>query len=317
MYPAYAAIGGNRPKRDRAVAKLKSHVDPAFESFNLAEFPEGPSLEAADLMASLEQLPFGAEQRIVIVHEADKLPKETSDAIVGYLKDPNLACVLLLEAEKLAKNTRLYKAVASSGPQAIIACESLKAYEIPGYIRQEGSRLGLTVLPDAADEMACRLGETLELIDTTLESIAQVHGPRTLVDKALVKAEVPRVVEPKPWDFCDAICRRNLKEALEIYGRFDDNTEVLLHKMLVDRLRELLVMKSLVAQGKPGDFKRHFANKAWMANKLAGWSRNFSAAELRQALAAAIPCEQAIKGSKDAKTAMIAWCASICAKKPS
>ena len=317
MNPAYAAIGGNTPKRERAVAKLKSHVDPAFESFNLAEFPEGAALEAPDLMASLEQLPFGAEQRIVIVHEADKLPKETSDAIVAYLKDPNPACVLLLEAEKLAKNTRLYKAVAGSGPKSIIACDALKPYEIPGYIRQEGTRLGLTVLPDAADEMASRLGETLELIDNTLESILRIHGPRTLVDRSLVKAEVPRIVEPKPWDFCDAVCKRDLKGALEIYGRFDENTEVLLHKMLVDRLRELLVMKSLMTQGRPGDFKRHFPNKAWMANRLTGWSQNFSAAELRHALAAAIPCEQAIKGSKDAKTAMIAWCASICTTNPS
>ena len=67
---------------------------------------------------------------------ADKLKKPDAEALVAYLASPSPTTVLALEAEKLAKNTRLYKAVAAKhGKSAVIDCAPLKRYELPKTVR--------------------------------------------------------------------------------------------------------------------------------------------------------------------------------------
>ena len=69
-------------------------------------------------------------KRLVHVRNADKLKKTDSEAIISYLKSPCETTVLLLEAEKLAKNTRLYKAIAAidSGRSSIALLLPLKSF---------------------------------------------------------------------------------------------------------------------------------------------------------------------------------------------
>lgn len=76
--------------------------------------------------------------RLVEVRAADKLKKADAEQLVSYLGSPNGSTVLALVAEKLAKNTRLYKAVAAAGKTAVIDCAPLKRYELPRTAALDG-----------------------------------------------------------------------------------------------------------------------------------------------------------------------------------
>ena len=46
----------------------------------------------------------------MLVNDVDKLKKADSELLIAYLKEPCETTVLALEGQKVAKNTRLYKA---------------------------------------------------------------------------------------------------------------------------------------------------------------------------------------------------------------
>ena len=110
LLPAYLIVGPDELKRRQALTRLKARVDGPFAAFNLEEIVASGELEPEDVISSLNTLPMGGERRVVVIENAEKLPKAVSEALVAYLDDPNLSCTLALAAEKLAKNTRLYKA---------------------------------------------------------------------------------------------------------------------------------------------------------------------------------------------------------------
>lgn len=155
---AYLAVGPDELKRKEAVARLKARADGPFEAFNVEEIEASPDLEPVQVTSSLNTLPMGSDLRVVVVYGADKLPKPVSEAIVKYLADPNPSCTLCLTAATLAKTTRLYKAVAKVGPKAVIDCSAKKGRDLVPYIQKLARAHGLSISPDAASELAARVG---------------------------------------------------------------------------------------------------------------------------------------------------------------
>lgn len=221
--------------------------------------------------------------------------------------------MLLLTATKLAKNTRLYKAVAGCGPKAVIDCSLPKPYQLPALVTKICRGQGVVLGPGAAEEILSRVGDSTVMWETVAAQLANRYGAGTPVGVGQVKREVARIVEPKPWHFCDAVCERDLKGALEIYGGFPDNSEILLHTFLTGRIRELLCARCLDAAGRGGSVASELGKQAWQVKNHLRWSRRFSEKELVDALVAAARCERTLKGSGSSKTAFVAWVASVCA----
>ena len=111
LLAAYLAVGPDEMKRARAIDKLKSRLNQSFITFNLDEISVSAELTPESVLSSAQTLPMGDSRRIVVIDDAGKLPKSVSEALVGYLKNPNPTTTLMLSASKLAKTTRLYKAV--------------------------------------------------------------------------------------------------------------------------------------------------------------------------------------------------------------
>ena len=77
---------------------------------------------------------MGAEFRLVILTNCDKLPKAMSEPLVEYFANPSPTTVCLVVATTLAKNTRLYKAIKKLGDKAIIDCAPKKTWEMPPQV---------------------------------------------------------------------------------------------------------------------------------------------------------------------------------------
>ena len=235
---AYLIVGSDELKRQAAVARIKRYVDEGLVDFNLDELTASADMDPASLVASLDTMPFGPGPRLVIVHDAGKLPKAVSEALITYLDNPNPSSVLCLEAESLAKGTRLYKAVAKQDGKPIVECAAKKAWELPAYVAQlcqrtHGKRMGEA----AAKELVGRVGESTVLLDAQVRTLAELVGDRPEITLADVEEHVARTAEVKPWEFLDAVSGRDARRALALYQSMADPSQVALLTLLVGRIR--------------------------------------------------------------------------------
>lgn len=303
LLPAYLIVGADELKRDAAVRRLRSHVPADMADFNLDEL-DGASLEEpGQLISSAQTMPFCADFRLVIVNGAGELAKPVSEAVVSYLADPNPQCVLCLVAEKLAKNTRLYKAVAKVGPHSVIDCAPLKRWELPPYVAKLAQKRGLSMDNAAAQELVERVGESTVALDNQIATLAQLVGDAGRITLADVEANVAQIAEVSPWAFADAVCERNAPRAMEMLNLMKAPSLVFLHSVLVGRLRELICAKSLDARGAAGGLARELGRQSWQVKNHVRWSRAFGEEELVELLGQAAVCERALKGSQDSEAA--------------
>lgn len=303
LLPAYLIVGADELKRDAAVRRLRSHVPADMADFNLDEL-DGASLEEpGQLISSAQTMPFCADFRLVIVNGAGELAKPVSEAVVSYLADPNPQCVLCLVAEKLAKSTRLYKAVAKVGPHSVIDCAPLKRWELPPYVAKLAQKRGLSMDNAAAQELVERVGESTVALDNQIATLAQLVGDADRITLADVEANVAQIAEVSPWAFADAVCERNAPRAMEMLNLMKAPSLVFLHSVLVGRLRELICAKSLDARGAASGLARELGRQSWQVKNHVRWSRAFGEEELVELLGQAAVCERALKGSQDSEAA--------------
>ncbi len=303
LLPAYLIVGADELKRDAAVRRLRSRVPADMSDFNLDEL-DGASLEEpGQLISSAQTMPFCADFRLVIVNGAGELAKPVSEAVVSYLADPNPQCVLCLVAEKLAKNTRLYKAVAKVGPHSVIDCAPLKRWELPPYVVKLAQKRGLSMDNAAAQELVERVGESTVALDNQIATLAQLVGDAGRITLADVEANVAQIAEVSPWAFADAVCERNAPRAMEMLNLMKAPSLVFLHSVLVGRLRELICAKSLDARGVASGLARELGRQSWQVKNHVRWSRAFGEEELVELLGQAAVCERALKGSQDSEAA--------------
>lgn len=303
LLPAYLIVGADELKRDAAVRRLRSRVPADMADFNLDEL-DGASLEEpGQLISSAQTMPFCADFRLVIVNGAGELAKPVSEAVVSYLADPNPQCVLCLVAEKLARNTRLYKAVAKVGPHSVIDCAPLKRWELPPYVVRLAQKRGLSMDNAAAQELVERVGESTVALDNQIATLAQLVGDAGRITLADVEANVAQIAEVSPWAFADAVCERNAPRAMEMLNLMKAPSLVFLHSVLVGRIRELICAKSLDARGAASGLARELGRQSWQVKNHVRWSRAFGEEELVELLGQAAVCERALKGSQDSEAA--------------
>lgn len=307
LLPCYLIIGSDELKRNAAVTKLKSYIQPELQDFCLDEL-SADTIEAPNqLIGSLETIPFMGDMRLVIVHNIGAASKDIQEALVAYLENPNPSSVLCLEGETLAKNTRLYKAVAKVGPKSVVKCGGLKKWELPQYVMKLGTRLGLNVDNAAAAELVNRIGENTVALENQLNTLRELFGQGATITKAVVQKNVAQVAEVAPWGFVDALSERNVAEAMQLLNAMAEPNYVFLQVLVAKRIRELICASSLAKRGNTANLAAELKLAPWQVKNHARWVRNFTDTELLSLLSAAEDCEAALKGSPDSETAFITF----------
>lgn len=307
LLPAYLVVGEDALKRETVLARLRKRLDALGDmAFNSDTF-DGEFCSGAEIVGACNTVPFASPVRLVYVRNADKLKKADSEELVTYLSAPCDTTVLALEAEKLAKNTRLYKAVAAVGKKAVIDCAPPKSWELPAQVRAMAPGHGIVLTDGAAVALVDLVGENTVHLNNELEKIALAHKGPDPVSETEVRSLVARTSEVKPWDFTDAFSERNLARCLALLGQMESASPLVLLAQCVSRIRELMAAQSLRARGEAALLARTLGVPDWRVKKHGAWARNFTAAELRGALISARDAEQAMKSGSDANAVFYQW----------
>ncbi len=311
LLPAYLIVGADEVKRDSAVKKLKARLESTgMADFNLDERDMSKVEDVESVISSLNTYPLGSDFRLVILTECDRLAKSVSEPLVEYLAAPCETTVCLIIAKTLAKNTRLYKAVAKIGTKAVIDCSTKKRWEVPKVVVSMAQKRGLTIDHAAAEELVSRAGESTRMLDNELGRIAEQRGV-THITLADVEATVARTAEVQPWDLLNAVSARDVRKTLELFELMPEKNYVWLFTLLVGRVRELICAKALDARGQGSSLAQSLGMQSWQVKNHLAWARKFTMDELTSALRDAVQVECAVKGSRDTKTALTTWILKI------
>ena len=320
LLPAYLTVGEDRLKRKSVTARLKARLEQQGDlSFNYDRF-DGETAAGDEVVNAANTMPFASEVRLVEVSHVEKMRKQDSEAIVEYLANPCPTTVMLLDGDKLAKNTRLYKAVASLGRSAVIECASMKEGELVGMTRKLAAGYGASFSEAAARKLVALLGTDTVAIDAEVKKIALAHVGSSPVDAAEVEALVVRKTELKPWDFTDALANRDLRKCLWVLPQLKSVTPYQLLPQSVNRIREIICAKSLSESGQTSALEAEisaFRGKKvskWQVQNHVAWSRKWTAEELRGAIRLARGAELDMKSGKDPDEAFLEWVLAVVAR---
>ncbi|MBS6555677.1 MAG: DNA polymerase III subunit delta [Collinsella stercoris] len=311
LLPGYLIVGSDELKSSRAVERMRARLEKSgMVEFNLDERDMTKDPQIDDIVASLNTFPMGAEFRLVILTNCDKLPKAMSEPLVEYFANPSPTTVCLVVATSLAKNTRLYKAIKKLGDKAIIDCAPKKTWEMPPQVVKMAAAHGKAMGLPAAEALVARSGENTRMLDNELKKLASmVTGSEiTLAD---IERHVMRTAEVKPWEFLNAVAARDLARSLELLKLQPAKSEVRLWSLLVTRLRELIIAKSLDSRGQGSQLAATLGVQGWQVKNHLSWARRWRMDELLEALSQAIEVELALKGSRDSELALRMWVISM------
>lgn len=311
LLPGYLIVGSDELKSSRAVERMRARLGKSgMVEFNLDERDMTKDPQVDDIVASLNTFPMGAEFRLVILTNCDKLPKAMSEPLVEYFANPSPTTVCLVVATTLAKNTRLYKAIKKLGDKAIIDCAPKKTWEMPPQVVKMAAAHGKAMGLPAAEALVARSGENTRMLDNELKKLASmVTGSEiTLAD---IERHVMRTAEVKPWEFLNAVAARDLVRSLELLKLQPAKSEVRLWSLLVTRLRELIIAKSLDTRGQGSQLATTLGVQGWQVKNHLSWARRWRMDELLEALSQAIEVELALKGLRDSELALRMWVISM------
>ena len=269
LLPGYLVVGSDELKSSHTIEKMKARLDASgMAAFNLDE---------------------------------RDMAKAVSEPLVEYFANPSSTTVCLVVATTLAKNTRLYKAIAKLGAKAVISCAPMKAYELPPRVAKMAQAHGKAMGIPAAEALVSRAGENMRMLDNELKKLASmIDGPE------ITPAEV------KPWELLNAVAARDLTRSLELLKLQPAKSEVRIWSLLVTRLRELIIAKSLDARGQAGQLASALGVQTWQVKNHASWARRWKMDELLEALSSAVDVELALKGSRDGELALQMWVMGMC-----
>lgn len=306
----HLAVGDDDLKRAEVIERLKARMEQDDDlSFDYDDF-NGETCTGSDIVSACETIPFMAERRLVTVRNGEKLRKADIEALLAYAQSPSDTTVLALSFEKLAKSTKLYKAIAALGKTAVIECSLPKGKELEKKVSSMASTYGMRMDMNAAGLLIEYVGTDTVFLNNEIEKIALICADKQCISIDDVKEYVQATADVKPWKFLEPFSERNLLASLKWLESARGVSPHALVPQCANRIRELICVKSLEKRGAAASLPSELglsSAESWKVKNHIRYARQFSADELREALVALRETEKTMKTGADADEAFRLW----------
>ena len=296
LKPVYLISGGDRPKIQRALRRLRDRIgEQAVELLSANDVTGDEAVAACNSMGLL-----GGGRRLVIVDDVERWKAPDVKAVAAYLTSPAPDTVLALVAAELKKDSALRKACAKAGDVLVY---DVAKRRLPEWVRQQFAERGVDADAEAARLLVEIVGEDPEELATEVDKIAtwaagQPVGVPEIEQLAAGCADIPG------FELTDAWGRRDLPGTLAacqtLLERSGDPVSRTVPQLIgllvghVGRVREcqLLAEEGLSAREAASRLKRH----PFYVEKLFVQSRNYETDELRETVVRLASLDHAVKG---------------------
>ncbi|MGI6221809.1 MAG: DNA polymerase III subunit delta [Coriobacteriales bacterium] len=316
LLPAYLFLGDDKLKRDALLARMRERVAALGDlALNESVF-DGPSIEPAEAVtAACSTMPFLSEKRLVVVKDIEHARKAAQDSIAAYLKNPVESTVLVMLGEKLAKNTKLYKAIAAMGPGVIVPCEAKrKRADVAQFVHRLAAKNHMNIDDSAVGTLMMLVGNDTVALDAEVTKVcgyAQSQG-RNYVTSEDISLLVTKAEPPKPWEIADAISRRDLDRCMRVLNAMQGQTPIQPLSMCVQRIRELITVKSVESRPGSASLSSVLGGPDWRYKNHRSYASYFTERELIEALGKAAECDVKMKTGFDQMLCFEEWIIGVC-----
>jgi DNA polymerase-3 subunit delta len=258
LKPAYLIHGDDhgaiseRRSRLRALAEDEGDASSVELLDGEAGTPEGVAL-------ALATMTFAIGRRVIIVDGAERF----KEAEVKQHIEPSLATMgpettIAFFAREEGRNkapAALHRAVKSASGTIVVE-STIKPWELPGWVREQASRLGLSLDTLAAKALVAQVGERQQRLLRELEKLALGAEPSEhpiVVSAADIEQLAARSVTWRAFSLADALVGGDALEAMRFYLRLRSQGERLsgLVYLMASRLREAEAVSNRLQQGEP------------------------------------------------------------------
>jgi DNA polymerase-3 subunit delta len=306
--PVYLLTGGDRPKIETALARLRRHFQREAVELVSAQEASGAAVVALCNTGSL----FG-DARLVVVDGLDgrrnaerrlvhgwKAPDVK--AIEEYLASPAPGTVLALVAEELKKDAPLAKACAKHGE--VLAYEVAKKNKpVAPWLAERFRQAGARAEPEAAAALLQLVGEDVRQLANEVDKLATWAAGEPIGERE-VELLVAPVADTPVFALTDAWANRDTAAALEASetilereGKARRETAPRLAGALANHVARVRQCQLLAAEGvRPREAAGTLRMHPFYAEKVFAQASNFSGDELRDAVVRLAALDLALKG---------------------
>jgi DNA polymerase-3 subunit delta len=309
LKPVYLIYGLEELLLERAVRRLRDRLAAVADlDFNLETF-DGSSTTADEVVNAANTMPFMSDRRLVIVRDVDKLDAAALETLAAYARDPAPYTCLVLVAAKIARNSKLYRAVAKTG--VTYEYVAPKRFEYAGEVVRMLSERGKRASGGVAQAVVDLVGRDLRRLDTEAEKLASYVGDTVVVTAEDVAEVVAAGGAASVFELTDAVGERDTLKALRILHRLVQAGESPLgiHAMLVRHVRALVGARALSARGmSPDAMALEIGMAPWLARNASRQAARYEPMELAHALVGLADAEEQMKtSSADAGLVLERW----------
>ncbi len=296
LRPAYLIAGSDRPKVDRAVARLRGRFDADAVELLAAADTDGESVVAACNALGL----FGAGDRLIVVAGVETWKADDAKVVAAYLAAPSPGTVLALVAGELKKDAPLAKVVGSTG-EVLIWDAPRRGLE--RWIAEQFKIRSTTADPDACRLLLELVGDDLYDLAGEVDKLATWAGDEPVTAAAVEALVAPRAGSPAfvltdAWGARDvAAVLRASERMLERTGDPRSRTIPRVVGALANHVARLRAVQRLDGEGvESKEAASRLKLHPFYVRKLYAQARNYSSDELRGATVRLADLDHALKG---------------------
>ncbi|MBF0935972.1 DNA polymerase III subunit delta [Abiotrophia sp.] len=253
----YFLAGTERYLRQQLQDALIDQVDQAG-SFEVSRFDLN-DMELATILDEADAFSFFADKRVVLIDNAQvlvsnskvKVDDQDQKRLLAYLADPNPGSLLiwLCDSNQVDKRKKLTKAFQTHAKWVDVA--PLDAKEMGAYLQAYLADSTLQISREGLEELRMRVNDDLTLAMGELHKLAQYSNQGKPITLEVIKDLVPRSLETDVFSLSQAVLKRKLSQAVQIYQDLllAKHEPVALHALLVSQFRLLIQVKLLGHQG--------------------------------------------------------------------
>ena len=296
LKPVYLITGGDRPKIQVAVRRLRNRIgDDATELLTALDASGDEAVAACNALGL-----FGGGKRLVVVTDVDRWKAADVKAVAGYLQSPAPDTVLALVGEETKKDSALGKACVKVGDVLVY---DVPKRRLPEWVAKQFADRGVEADPEACRALVEIVGENLEELASEIDKLATWSGGEPVAVESVEQlaagcAEIPG------YELTDAWGRRDVRAALAacqtLIERSADpvsRTVPALVGLLVGHVGRVRAIQTMADEGlTPRDAAARLKRHPFYVEKLFAQARNYNVDELRDATVRLAELDHAVKG---------------------
>lgn len=302
--PAYLVYGDDHGRIGERRANLRRKAEQEAGAQGVEGF-EGDAAAPAAVAAALSAMTFSMGHRFLVVDGVERWSDADVKAhVLPALRrlDPATTVAFFGRDDGRVKTpAALIGAVRKNG--GVVGEEAaLKAKDLPRWVTEQATKLGLTLDNAGARVLVDAVGERQQRLLRELEKLVIEHGRGARLGEEAVAAVAAPSAERQVWGLIDALVNHEHARATRAFLELREQGESLprLVPLMARRVREVLAVAVRLEAGEsPAQVKAALKMAPWAADRRLREARGTDADALRTALEALAGLELASRGMSD------------------